>query len=275
MTPPAGVTVRPLNGQREREACVALQYATWGDDFDEAVPTAILLAAQHTGGVASGAFDASGALLGFVFGISGFEGERRVHWSDMLAVREDARGLGLGLALKLHQRELLLGRGVETVYWTFDPLVARNAHINFGRLGATAGEYLRDVYGDTGSHLHAGIGTDRLLARWDIAGERVARRLAGGSMTTSPAAPLANPAGADAEPDLSLESERVAIAVPADIQALKAEAPEVALRWRAVTRRAFEHYLGRGLVVLEARRADERLLYELGPASASPADTDH
>ncbi|NIP80133.1 MAG: GCN5 family acetyltransferase, partial [Gemmatimonadetes bacterium] len=78
---------------------------------------------------------------------------------------------------KAHQRELLLDRGVETVHWTFDPLEARNAHLNLRRLGAVVREYRRNVYGPSSSPLHAGIGTDRLVAEWPIASDRVARRL--------------------------------------------------------------------------------------------------
>ena len=224
------------------EQCVALQKATWGDGFDQVVPAAMLWVAQRTGGVASGAFAEDGTLLGFVFGITGVENGRLIHWSDMLAVAPAARGTGLGLALKQHQRELLLGRGVEIVYWTFDPLEARNAHINFERLGVVAREYLRDVYGETGSHLHAGIGTDRLVAEWHIA-------------SPAPVAPV---------PD----EDTVRIEVPLDIQRLKAESIERAREYRRVTREAFEHYLGRGYVVVAAKRADDVLHYHLAPPGA-------
>jgi predicted GNAT superfamily acetyltransferase len=48
--------------------------------------------------------------------------------------------------------------------------------------------------------------------------------------------------GAGALPDLPL----LRVEVPPTIQALKAESPEEARAWRAGTRRAFQHYLGRG-----------------------------
>jgi predicted GNAT superfamily acetyltransferase len=231
-------------------ACVELQRTTWGADFAETVPAAILWVAQRTGGIASGAFAPDGRLLGFVFGISGVEDGRLIHWSDMLAVHPDARGLGLAVALKLHQRELLLTRGIETVYWTFDPLEARNAHINFGRLGVIARTYLRDVYGETGSDLHAGIGTDRLLAEWHIASARVRERLAG--RREAPAGEVAR------------------ISVPLEIQALKKEAPDAARENRALTRAAFEDYLGRGWTVVDVERDAGGLTYLLVPPGTSP-----
>lgn len=248
----ADVRIRPFDGNAELEQCVELQRITWGRGFDQLVPTAILLAALRTGGIASGAFAPDGTLLGFVFGISGVDDGTPIHWSDMLAVRPEARGLGLGIALKRHQRELLLERGVQRVYWTFDPLEARNAHINFRRLGVVAREYLRDVYGETGSDLHAGIGTDRLVAEWHIATPRVEARLAGAPDRSGEA------------PDASA-AQRVRIDVPLDIQNVKRDSPEKAAEWRRVTRAAFEHYLGDGYIVLDAVRAGDVLHYHLEP----------
>ena len=242
--------IRPLDGHDEMAACVELQRLTWGAGFAETVPPAILFVAQRTGGIASGAFSPDGTLLGFVFGISGVEDGRLIHWSDMLAVHPDARGRGLAVALKLHQRDLLLERGIEIVYWTFDPLEARNAHINFRRLGVIARRYMRDVYGETGSDLHAGIGTDRLLAEWHIASERVRGYLAG----VSPAPP----------------SGVARIVVPLEIQSLKRSDPAAARQQRALTRAAFEDYLGRGWVVADVVRDSDGLHYLLVPPGTLP-----
>jgi len=95
----------------------------------------------------------------------------------MLAVRE-TRGHRLGVKLKLYQRELLLQQGVDTARWSFDPLVAKNAHINLNRLGAVVVEHVENMYGDSNSTLHAGLGTDRFVAEWRLADERVARVIA-------------------------------------------------------------------------------------------------
>ena len=87
----------------------------------------------------------------------------------MLAVREHARGHHLGERLKHYQRDILRALGVETMYWTFDPLVARNAHFNLNRLGATIAEYMPNFYGSkTGSILHGALPTDRFVAQWAI-----------------------------------------------------------------------------------------------------------
>ena len=120
-----GITLRRVATLDEYQTCVAIQEATWGVGFRELVPTAILMVAQKLGGVCAAAFDADGHMLGFVFGLTGIRDGVLVHWSDLLAVRPAARGAHLGERLKRYQRELVLAVGVRTMYWTFDPLVAR------------------------------------------------------------------------------------------------------------------------------------------------------
>lgn len=273
--------IRRLRTHEELRLCVALQRETWGRNFGEVVPPALLRASQRVGGIAAGAFAPDGTLAGFVFGLTGLEDGRPAHWSDMLAVRPELRDRGLGMRLKRYQRDELLRLGVERVYWTFDPLESRNAYLNFARLGITAREYHRDLYGETDSPLHQGIGTDRLVAQWEIAGDRVALRLAGEAPPPRAGevadAPLANatrpgPAGPEClEPDLTLDAARIRIAVPADIQGLKAGAPGLAADWRRKTRAAFETYLGRGYVAIEVVREGDRSCYVLARDVRPPA----
>src|SRR5947209_17970295 len=103
----SSIEIRPLATREELQACVDLQESTWGADFSDLVPASILKVSQRVGGIALGAFDKSADLLGFVFGLTGVERGRVVHWSDMLAVRPAARDMGLGRRLKERQRELV------------------------------------------------------------------------------------------------------------------------------------------------------------------------
>jgi predicted GNAT superfamily acetyltransferase len=159
-------TIRPLESHDDFLQCVALQHETWGADFVDSVPPSILQVCQKVGGVAAGAFDGEGRLVGFVFGLSGVRHGRLAHWSDMLAVREELRGRGLGQRLKAFQLSLLLERGIEVAYWTYDPLEAGNANININRLAAFPVEYVPDMYGEATSTLHAGLSTDRFVVEW-------------------------------------------------------------------------------------------------------------
>ena len=244
------ITIRPLETRAEYEACVGLQRDIWGRDFQDVVPATILMVSQQVGGVASGAFDVDGRLSGFVFGVSGVRDGVAAHWSDMLAVRPELRGRGLGRRLKLHQRALLLAVGIERVYWTFDPLVARNARLNLTTLGASPVEYVSNMYGDTGSRLHRGLDTDRFVVEWRLRDPAVERLLAGEPAPLPAAAqegPVVTvaPAGAVlAADDVPLpDAPWVRVELPNDVEQLKANASELAERWQQALRRAFTTYL--------------------------------
>ncbi|HET9211160.1 MAG TPA: hypothetical protein VFR03_12215 [Thermoanaerobaculia bacterium] len=246
-TDPDGLTFRSFSSTADYQACVELQKDTWGRNFSDVVPLSILKITRKAGGIAAGAFSPVGDLLGFVYGLAGWVDRRPFHWSHMLAVARQARDLGLGTRLKLYQRDLLLPTGVEEVRWSFDPLEARNAHLNFNHLGAEVAEYVENLYeGEEGSELFAGIGTDRFILSWKIASDRVERALAdrrAGAGEPFCAAPAANPGAAVGDlPD----APRVRIEIPESIQDLKAERPDLGMAWRESTRRAFQHYLGLG-----------------------------
>ena len=265
-TDPDGIAFRPLSSQADYEACIELQRLTWGRDFSDVVPLSILKITQKAGGISAGAFSPDGRLLGFVYGLAGNVEGRLFHWSHMLAVHPDARDLGLGTRLKLYQREVLLSQGIAEVRWTFDPLEARNAQLNLNHLGAEVAEYKENMYeGEMGSDLAKGIGTDRFILSWRIAGERVARALAdhrAGTADRFRDAPVVNPGGG--ERDL-VTGPLVRVEIPENVQAVKAARPEAALAWRASTRRAFQHYLGQGYRVEAFYRdpAEGRCFYGL------------
>ncbi|MDH3458395.1 MAG: hypothetical protein OER90_16250 [Gemmatimonadota bacterium] len=244
-TPSApGVTVRDLSTHEDYGQCVALQRATWGDDFRELVPPAMLMIAQKMGGIAIGGFAPDGSLSGFVFGLTGLRQGELTHWSHMLAVREDRRDTGIGRTLKLAQRNRVAALGVRRVQWSFDPLVARNAHLNVTLLGTRVIEYVEDMYGENPmSRTDSIIGSDRLVVNWPVDAPPV---------STSPPraddAPLLVPFS-DGTTRTPPTDPMVRIGIPPDIQDLKRRQPEDARHWRAVTREWFTHYFARGYEV--------------------------
>ena len=258
-------TIRPFRTHQDYEACIALQEATWGTGFSERVPMALMIVSQRLGGVAAGAFDEDGSLAGFIFGLSGIENGSPVHWSDMLAVRTDCRGSGLGIRLKSYQRDMVLEKGIRRMYWTFDPLESQNAYINLARLGIVAREYVENMYGQTDSPLHRGIGTDRFVALWQLDAPRVERRLAEEEspsameqlaglprvLDCTPTSPSGWPEPQTRE---TSRADRVLAAIPSNIQALKAARPELAARWRGATRSVLQRYLSNGYEVCELIR---------------------
>jgi chorismate synthase len=255
------VEVRPLASAADYDACVELQRLTWGPTYHEIVPASMLKITQRVGGVASGAFTPGGSLVGFVYGVTGTLDGQLVHWSHMLGVHASYRNHGIGRRLKHHQRAVLRDVGVECVYWTFDPLVARNAHLNVNRLGARVVEYVPDMYGDTGSDLHA-FGTDRFVVSWETAADREARPAAAVSWRDAPIA-NARPgetlivADVDGQPVIRVE-------IPRDVEAMRHGALDLARAWRASTRQALVAALAQGYEVASfAREDDERCYYVL------------
>jgi predicted GNAT superfamily acetyltransferase len=259
-------TIRRFASIAEFNECVRFQEETWGESFSERVPVAILKMSQRLGGIAAGAYDAEGALAGFVFGMTGVREGQVVHWSDMLAVRTELQDKGLGTRLKAYQREELVSRAVMRMHWTFDPLEAKNAHFNLNKLGAVAGKYVCDTYGRTDSPLHRGIGTDRLVPTWAMDSPRVTERLVEGRPGPDPGADQGakrmfkvrreGDLELPGEPDLAIDADRLLLRIPDLIQALRDASLEAALRWRTVTRSVLQTYLERGFETREFYKRD-------------------
>ncbi len=92
------------------------------------------------------------------------------------------------------------------------------------------------------------IGTDRFVAEWDLT---AALPDSGGATAATHAEA---PAVSLAQRELP-DAPSVRIMVPNDIQELKLRAPDTAQAWRALTRKAFQHYLEAGYVVRGIGRA--------------------
>jgi len=238
----------------------SLQKEVWGCDDRDIVPLTILVATQELGAILIGAFDGP-SLIGFAYSFVGREEERMVHHSHMLAVRPAYRNLNLGYRLKLAQRDRSLAQGITRMTWTFDPLQSLNAHFNFAKLGVIADSYKTNFYGEaTSSFLHQiGIGTDRLWVTWLLDSSRVHERL-----QTKEQSRTSNPdldriaclvqVGPNNVPQRGQSSEvagqsDVSIEIPADINALQRESPELAARWREATRWAFSQALSSGYLI--------------------------
>jgi predicted GNAT superfamily acetyltransferase len=254
------IVIRRVETQAEYEECVRIQDETWGAGFSERVPSAILKVSQYLGGVTAAAFDGAAAdarILGFVFGMTGIRDGQLVHWSDMLAVRPEARDHGIGRRLKLYQRSLVAELGVTQILWTFDPLVSRNAHLNLNALGARVTDYVPDMYGaDTGSELHQGIGTDRFVVAWEVSGE--GRKVGSGDDNSREAG---RRGGGDGR-GLGSEME-VVVEIPQDIQQLIVADPVAARKWRESTRPAFLRLLADGYRVAGFERSPAGGFYRL------------
>jgi predicted GNAT superfamily acetyltransferase len=181
------------------------------------VDAGTLRALQQSGNYVVGFFDDErmvGASIAF-FG----EPARRAMHSHITALLPEYRGRGWGRELKEHQRQWAFSRDVGRITWTFDPLVARNAHFFFSVLGARATGYSVNRYGIFGGG-DAGDESDRLDVEWALAD-------------------IAKPPASDTVVQ-TLE-------IPADIESLRVSDPDAAHEWRMRLRGEMEGLLGRGL----------------------------
>jgi predicted GNAT superfamily acetyltransferase len=226
------IELRQLLAHEDLDQGVRLQRRVWGESYRDSVPASLLKISQKVGGLAAGAFLDSGEMVGFVYGLTGVDAERRIiHWSHMLAVLPAYRNHGVGRRLKLFQREFLRGGGAEMMYWTFDPLVARNAHLNLNRLNVRLVEYVPDMYADTGSDLHA-FGMDRFIAAWAVNGSSAPTDGVPADADTAPVHDGSDAFNGNHPPVVRVE-------IPTDAESMRTDSLPELRRWRAATRRAF------------------------------------
>jgi predicted GNAT superfamily acetyltransferase len=250
---PQTIDIRPLRSNDECQAAAVFQREIWGQDYTDIVPATLLHVVDYVGGLAGGAFNASGQMLGFVFGITGMRDGEVVHWSHMLGVRESARNLGLGRRLKEFQRDTLGALGVQRIFWTFDPLMAKNAYFNLNRLGAEVVEYVPDMYGTTTSPLHFGLATDRLIVCLkttpsDSANPGLTAASGSPVMTAFPRLSDLTVSPGDRSPETAL------IEIPGDVFEVLARSPGSARNWRLAVRDHFQWALSHGYTVVGVHR---------------------
>jgi predicted GNAT superfamily acetyltransferase len=251
------VIIRPLTTLEDCRKVAELEKSVWGyTDAEDVVPPPILIVSIKRGGILLGAFDAAGDMKGFVYSMAALKEGQPTQWSHMLGVAPDARAGGLGAALKLAQRDQALRMGIDLIEWTYDPLQAVNAHLNFARLGVVVEEYEENIYGDSSSPLHRGTPTDRFVAQWALSTPHVQRRIAASGRTgmrdsSVSAAIVVNPSrpvGEWLEPGeavLDNDAARVLVEIPANFAYIQARHPGLALDWRMSTRRIFQAYFAR------------------------------
>ncbi|MDQ0728075.1 putative GNAT superfamily acetyltransferase [Microbacterium sp. W4I20] len=180
-----------------------------------------LRALQQSGNYVVGLFDGDGddeRMVGASIAFFGEPGRRAMH-SHITALIPEYRGRGWGRELKEHQRQWAFSRDVGRITWTFDPLVARNAHFFLTVLGARVTGYSVNRYGIFGGG-DAGDESDRLDVAWALA-----------DIAKAPAS------------DAVVET----LEIPADIEALRVTDAPAAHEWRTRLRGEMEELLGRGL----------------------------
>jgi predicted GNAT superfamily acetyltransferase len=238
----AGVTIRELTDGADQGHAIDLLSAIWKRTAgNPPVPPELLRALSKAGNYVGGAFDGD-RLVGAAIAFHTDPG-RHALYSHIAGISPAHVGRSVGFALKLHQRAWALARGIDVIEWTFDPLVARNAHFNLTKLGALPQEYLSNFYGAMADGVNSDDETDRLLIGWQLRDPRVAHRAGG-----------ASPAPVEVLPG------DVRIAVPADIERIRREDPADAQRWRILVREQLTELLDAGGRIIGFDRSEGYLV---------------
>ncbi|MCI0388140.1 MAG: GNAT family N-acetyltransferase [Acidobacteria bacterium] len=221
-------TIRQCETLEEFEACLQMQRDVWQFSDLDVTPLRSFVITRRGGGFTLGAFDASNKLLGFTHALASFDEKLRpYYYSQMLAVEPEHQNAGIGVRLKLAQRDHAFKTGVPLFTWTFDPLQSRNAYLNIVKLGAVVRRYFVNYYGNKStSAFHRGLDTDRLFVEWWVRSSHVAGALVGVRRADKPEA---------------------IVEVPRDIEAIKRLDIDEARRWQLRVREGFQKCLSEGL----------------------------
>jgi len=243
----SGVAIQALNSIDDMQRGVELIDQIWRPtDGMSIMNVEVLQALAGTESYVCGVF-ADDRMLGISVGMWGVPFTLSLH-SHIAGVADNARGRNIGFALKLHQRAWALARGINTITWTFDPLVSRNAHFNLSKLGGTARVYHVNHYGTLLDDLNGEDETDRLKLEWNLASPRATNCASleprNSLQVQSQSVLSRDPLGRPSLEDTS--AAHVSVAVPTDIEALRHSDPGLASEWRLVIREVLGTLLAEG-----------------------------
>lgn len=253
--PPRDLVTTPVESDSDASRLIGVLDEIWGGTPGAChLDHSLLTALAHAGEYAV-LYEQHGRPIGGGVGFFGPPQDAVLH-SHMVGVLPSAAGRGIGLAIKHHQRQWCLERGVREMTWTFDPLIGRNAAFNLRKLGARAEKYLENFYGSMSDGINSGQATDRILLRWSLTdpvppseeygavAPWVAEDASGGPMLLEPD-PAAN---------------RRSVRVPRDDERLRRDDPITAKRWRSAVRQTLAPALSEGWSIVGFTRQGDYIL---------------
>ena len=252
------ITIRQAKTIADYRGCQDVQRTAWGiSDESYIVPIATMVGANLHGGLVLGAFLPGGEAVAMSFAFLGRIAGRLCLYSQLTGVLPAYQSRGLGLRIKLLQREIARSDGVERIAWAFDPLQAGNAYFNLVRLGASAGHYVENMYGPRTDALNAGVPTDRLIVEWNIQDE--AKTKSCDFISDLPRLIEIEQGGiepVEISDALSNNPLRILVEIPMDFALLRRDSPALAERWRALVARAFQAAFAAGYRAVHFVRDD-------------------
>lgn len=268
------IVIRRVTSGQELELVVDLQKVYW-EDGDALVPAHMLQSLTKNGGHVLGAFDGK-RLIGFVMGFIGTDidyesPDARPAMANLLinskrmVVLADYRGQNLGYLLKMAQRDVAIKQGIRMITWSFDPLLAANAHLNIRKLGGIIQQYKLKYYEPS---RHKSLQGDRVLVEWWVTHQRVKERAKGSTHNLTLKqyfdvnAPIVNRAdisGTLIKPRSITDvpnSTFALIEIPANFREIDAKDADLAQAWHDHIRDVFLKMLAGGYIVTDFVRGE-------------------
>ncbi len=264
------ITISPFRSLADYKSCEDIQREVWNIEDIDIVPSAMLVAVDHYGGITLGAYNSLGEMIGFVASILGTEGDGQLlQHSHMLAVRLAYRNFDVGYKLKLAQRREALKRKIRLVTWTFDPMQPMNAYFNLAKLCAWSNVYEENFYGESTSVLHRGLPTDRFFVRWDLEAPSVGARLESGPprrdlhkllrhhTVINRLEDLAPGMTRSSPVKLNCAGDQLLFEIPYNLPEIKHRNLGIALEWQGKMRQVFRNYFKKGYAATDFWVAEE------------------
>ena len=233
-------TIRECKSLDDFQKCVDLERRVWKNEDIDIMPVRLYQISKACNAPTIGAFSSAGRLVAFGHTTIALCDGRVAYHSHMLAVEPELRDQNLGYKVKLAQRKHALTAGVDLIFWTFDPLISRNAHFNINKLGVILRRYERNYYGQgVSTGFHRDVPTDRVIAEWWVASDRVSTVLEGGAS--------------------NLGNVTAEIEIPDDIDSIRSRSISEHLEWRMRVREQLESQFASGSIVCGFSRDPGRL----------------
>lgn len=230
--------IRTLSSLEDFTEHERLQREIWGSNQID-VPVNLLIASARHGAILLGAF-VDHRMVGILYGFPALTNGHLHHHSHMLGVLPPYRRFGIGLALKLRQREIVRAQGLDEISWTVDPLEVGNNLFNFGRLGVVCDTYIVNAYGEMADALNRGLPSDRFEVRWNVRADlpRAPRKMSPHA-TKITAVTCGEDGLAEPQRVAELAGSECLVTVLRDYRAVQQADVDLALRWRLRLRQDF------------------------------------
>ena len=229
--------LRLLEKQEEIRQLIELEREVWGfseADSDSVLTRKVMSNQLFQMGYTFGAFLGDELFGGSVYFASLVPGRVYGH---LVCLKPAFRNKELGTRFLLDSFRFMHQRGVQELFWTYEPLDAGNATVYINKLGGRATRYLPE-YIEIEDTINGGVPLDRMVCEVDLS------CLDRGSKETvemEDALQRFPVVGAEGFP----VKGRVLLEIPGDYKSLKAGSIEEATRVRLATRELFDEWINR------------------------------